>query len=106
MNHNIAYIIKGSEIENNGKKEWIERITRSKSRAEKYKESLNKSLLEEIEKGREVFEIYLKDKENPNIKWEEMEFDTEKMSEKEFFYFCSYRFGTKLPFKIEEMIMS
>ena len=48
MNHNKAYIIKGSEIDQTGRKEWIEIITRSKSKAERFKINLNKSLLKEI----------------------------------------------------------
>jgi len=107
MNHNKAYIIKGSEMDQNGRNEWIEMITRSKSRAERFKVSLNKSLTKEIEKGREVFDLYIKNKENQdNTPWEEMEFHIEKMNDKEFTSFCYYRYGTKLPFRIEEMEMS
>lgn len=104
MNRNKAYIIKGSVIDSGERIEWIEGITTSKNRAEKIKKKLNISLLESIEKGREVFDLYLKENED-NLGWEKMEFHTEKMNEKEFDYFCSYRYGTKLPFKIEQIDM-
>ena len=107
MNHNKAYIIKGSEIDQTGRKEWIEIITRSKSKAERFKINLNKSLLKEIEKGREVFDLYIKnDGDQNNTSWDEMEFHTEKMNDKEFTSFCSYRYGKSLPFRIEEIELS
>ena len=37
MNNRKAYIIKGSVIEEGSRKEWIEKITTSKDRAEKIK---------------------------------------------------------------------
>jgi len=105
MNNRKAYIIRGSVIEEGSRKEWIEKITISKDRAEKIKVSLNNSLIKEIEKGKEVFDLYLKNSDdNPN--WEEMEFHTEKMNDKEFTSFCSYRYGKSLPFRIEEMDLS
>ena len=102
MNNKKAYIIKGSAIEDGSRNEWIESITISKNRAEKIKNDLNTSLIKHIEKGKEVFDLYLKDKDT-DISWENMEFHTEKMNEKEFDFFCSYRYGTKLPFRIEEV---
>jgi hypothetical protein len=105
MNNKKAYIIKGSAIEGEYRNEWIEKITISKNRAEKIKLDLNKSLIKQIEKGKDVFDLYLKDKES-DIPWEKMEFHTEKMNEEEFDLFCSYRYGTKFPFRIEEVELS
>lgn len=102
MNKKKVYIIKGAVIDKGERKEWVEGMTISRTRAEKIKMSLNESLISSIEKGRTVFDLYLKDKEE-NKPWEDMEFDTERMNEKEFIDFCSYRYGTKLPFKIDEM---
>ena len=42
MNNRKAYIIKGSTIIEGARKEWIEKITISKERAEKIKKDLNK----------------------------------------------------------------
>ncbi len=100
MNNKKAYIIRGSVIEEGSRKEWIEKITISKERAEKIKKDLNNSLVKKIEKGKDVFDLYLKDKNN-KVPWDEMEFYTEKMNEEEFEKFCIYRYGTKMPFKIE-----
>jgi hypothetical protein len=105
MNNKKAYIIKGSAIEGESRNEWIEKITISKNRAEKIKSDLNKSLIKQIEKGKDVFDLYLKDKDSDSP-WEKMEFHTEKMNEKEFDLFCSYRYGTKFPFRIEEVELS
>lgn len=104
MNNRKAYIIKGSIIEEGSRREWIEKITTSKDRAERIKKNLNTPLIREIEKGKEIFDLYLKNGED-NPKWEDMEFSTEKMNEKEFMCFCSYRYGTSLPFRIEEMYL-
>jgi hypothetical protein len=105
MNNKKAYIIKGSAMEAGSRNEWIEKITISKDRAEKIKKDLNKSLIKQIEKGKEIFDLYLKDKDS-DIPWEKMEFHTEKMNENEFEFFCSYRYGTKFPFRIEEVELS
>ena len=105
MNNRKAYIIKGSVIEEGSRKEWIEKITTSKDRAEKIKRSLNTSLIKEIERGKEVFDLYLKNSED-NPLWEQMEFHTEKMNDKEFTFFCSYRYGKSLPFRIDEIELS
>jgi len=100
-----AYLIKGSRIEESGKKEWIEKITISKIKAEKFKKDLNNSLLKDIVKGKEVFDLYMKDKDIKKP-WEKMEFHVEKMNDKEFLLFHTYRYGTALPFKIEEVYLS
>ena len=92
-------------MEAGSRNEWIEKITISKDRAEKIKKDLNKSLIKQIEKGKEIFDLYLKDKDS-DIPWEKMEFHTEKMNENEFEFFCSYRYGTKFPFRIEEVELS
>jgi hypothetical protein len=97
-----AYLIKGSTIENGERKSWIERVTISKIKAEEIKKILNNSLIEEIEKGKDVFDKYIK-KDQDEIPWEEKVFNTEKMSEEEFKYFSYYRYGTKLPFIVHEM---
>ncbi|NBU99378.1 MAG: hypothetical protein EBS19_14420 [Spirochaetia bacterium] len=102
MNNKKAYIIKGSEMSDGSRREWVESITISRNRAEKIKNNLNRSLIIHIEKGKEISDLYLKDK-NPDIPWENMEFHTEKMNWEEFDFFCSYRYRTKLPFRIEEV---
>jgi len=102
MNNKKAYIIRGSVIEEGSRKEWIEKITISKERAEKIKKDLNISLVKKIERGKDVFDLYLKDKNN-KAPWDEMEFHTDKMNEDEFDHFCMYRYGTKLPFRIDEV---
>ena len=35
------------------------------------------------------------------LEWGKMEFSTDNMTDKEFEKFCIYRYGTKMPFKIE-----
>lgn len=102
MNNRKAYIIKGSTIIEGARKEWIEKITISKERAEKIKKDLNNSLLKEIEKGKDIFDLYRKKKDEESTSWENMEFHTDKMNEDEYTSFCYYRYGTKLPFRIEE----
>lgn len=103
MNNKKAYVVKGSSIEGEIRKEWIEVISASKKRAEKIKSDLNKSLLKDIEKGKEVFDLYLKESDDPNPSWCDLEFDIEKMNDKEFTHFTYYRYGTKLPFRIDEI---
>lgn len=100
-----AYLIKGSKIEGTERKSWVEGITISKSKAEKIKKQLNSLQIEEIEKGKEIFDHYIK-KNQECISWEDKVFHTEQMSEEEFKYFCYYRYGTKLPFTIQEMDLS
>jgi hypothetical protein len=100
-----AYLIKGSRIENEERKSWIEEVTISRSKAEEIKKRLNSRQIEEIEKGREIFDQYIKD-EQEEISWEDKIFHTDQMSEEEFKYFCYYRYGTKLPFIIQEMDLS
>jgi len=100
-----AYLIKGSRIEGEERKVWIERVTISKPRAEKIKETLNSSLLSDIEKGKEIFDKYIKE-DSEDSPWEDKGFYLDQMSEDEFKYFCYYRYGTKLPFTIHEMELS
>jgi hypothetical protein len=100
-----AYLIKGSKIEEGERKSWIEKVTISKSKAEEIKKSLNLSQMEEIEKGKEIFDRYIKEEQEETL-WGDKNFHTDKMSEDEFKYFCYYRYGTKLPFTIHEMELS
>ena len=97
-----AYLIKGSKIESGERKSWIEKVTISRSKAEEIKKNLNLSQIEEIEKGKEIFDRYIKENQEGSL-WDEKIFHTEKMTEDEFKYFCYYRYGTKLPFTIHEM---
>jgi hypothetical protein len=100
-----AYLIKGTRIEGEKRKSWIERVTISKAKAEEIKRDLNSHQIEEIEKGKEIFDQYIKE-EQEEMLWDDKEFYTDQMSEEEFKYFCYYRYGTKLPFTIHEMDLS
>ena len=96
-----VYLIKGVLVDTDGIKEWIESITASKERANKIKAQLNNSLEAEIMISKEIFDKYTK-KGSEELEWNEMEFHTDNMSDEEFEMFCIYRYGTKMPFKIEE----
>jgi hypothetical protein len=95
-----VYLIKGASFDTEGSKEWIESITASKERANKIKSQLNRSLEEEIIVSKEIFDRYTKEG-SKELEWEKMEFHTDNMTDEEFEKFCIYRYGTKMPFKIE-----
>jgi len=99
MNKKV-YLIKGSLVDTEGIKEWIESITVSKERANKIKARLNDSLESEIMVSKEIFDRYTK-KGSEELEWNKMEFHTDNMTDDEFEKFCIYRYGTKMPFKIE-----
>jgi len=100
-----VYLIKGVLVDTEGIKEWIESITASKERANKIKARLNDSLEAEIMISKEIFDRYTK-KGSEQLEWNKMEFHTDNMSDEEFETFCIYRYGTKMPFKIEEAELS
>jgi hypothetical protein len=95
-----VYLIKGALVDTEGKKEWIESITASKERANKIKAQLNRSLEDEIIVSKEIFDKYTKEG-SEELEWGKMEFHTDNMTDDEFEKFCIYRYGTKMPFKIE-----
>lgn len=95
-----VYLIKGTSVDSEGTKEWIESITASKQRANKIKTQLNCSLEDEIIVSKEIFDRYTKG-ESKELEWNKMEFHTDDMTDDEFEKFCIYRYGTKMPFKIE-----
>ena len=95
-----VYLIKGALVDTEGKKEWIESITASKKRANKIKAQLNRSLEDEIIVSKEIFDKYTKEG-SEELEWGKMEFHTDNMTDDEFEKFCIYRYGTKMPFKIE-----
>ena len=95
-----VYLIKGVLVDTDGTKEWIESITASKERANKIKARLNSSLEDEIIISKEIFDKYTKEG-SEELEWGKMEFHTDNMSDDEFEKFCIYRYGTKMPFKIE-----
>jgi hypothetical protein len=95
-----VYLIKGASVDTDGTKEWIESITASKERANKIKARLNHSLEAEIMISKEIFDKYTKEG-SEELEWSKMEFYTDNMSDEEFEKFCVYRYGTKMPFKIE-----
>lgn len=95
-----VYLIKGASVDTNGTKEWIESITASKERANKIKAQLNRSLEDEIIVSKEIFDMYTKEG-SKELEWSKMEFNTDNMTDEEFEKFCIYRYGTKMPFKIE-----
>ena len=95
-----VYLIRGSSLDSEGKKEWIESITASKERANKIKAQLNHSLEAEIIISKEIFDKYTKEG-SEELEWGKMEFSTDNMTDKEFEKFCIYRYVTKMPFKIE-----
>ena len=95
-----VYLIKGVLVDTDGTKEWIESITASKERANKIKAQLNRSLEDEIIVSKEIFDKYTKEG-SEELEWSKMEFHTDNMSDDEFEKFCIYRYGTKMPFKIE-----
>jgi hypothetical protein len=95
-----VYLIKGALVDTEGKKEWIESITASKERANKIKARLNDSLEAEIMISKEIFDKYTKEG-SEELEWGKMEFHTDNMTDDEFEKFCIYRYGTKMPFKIE-----
>jgi hypothetical protein len=95
-----VYLIRGSSLDSGGKKEWIESITASKERANKIKAQLNHSLESEIIISKEIFDKYTKEG-SEELEWGKMEFSTDNMTDEEFEKFCIYRYGTKMPFKIE-----
>jgi hypothetical protein len=95
-----VYLIKGVLVDTDGTKEWIESITASKERANKIKSQLNRSLEDEIIISKEIFDKYTKEG-SEELEWGKMEFHTDNMSDDEFEKFCIYRYGTKMPFKIE-----
>lgn len=95
-----VYLIKGVLVDTDGTKEWIESITASKERANKIKARLNRSLEDEIIISKEIFDKYTKEG-SEELEWGKMEFHTDNMSDDEFEKFCIYRYGTKMPFKIE-----
>jgi len=95
-----VYLIKGVLVDTDGTKEWIESITASKERANKIKAQLNRSLEDEIIVSKEIFDKYTKEG-SEELEWGKMEFHTDNMSDDEFEKFCIYRYGTKMPFKIE-----
>ena len=95
-----VYLIKGALVDTGGTKEWIESITASKERANKIKAQLNHSLEAEIIISKEIFDKYTKEG-SEELEWGKMEFHTDNMSDDEFEKFCIYRYGTKMPFKIE-----
>ena len=100
-----VYLIKGVLVDTDGIKEWIESITASKERANKIKAQLNNSLEAEIMISKEIFDKYTK-KGSEELEWNKKEFHTDNMSDEEFEMFCIYRYGTKMPFKIEEAELS
>jgi hypothetical protein len=95
-----VYLIKGVLVDTEGTKEWIESITASKERANKIKARLNRSLEDEIIVSKEIFDKYTKEGSG-ELEWGKMEFHTDNMTDDEFEKFCIYRYGTKMPFKIE-----
>ena len=95
-----VYLVKGALVDTDGKKEWIESITASKERANKIKAQLNHSLEAEIIISKEIFDKYSKEG-SEELEWGKMEFRTDNMTDEEFEKFCIYRYGTKMPFKIE-----
>ena len=95
-----VYLIKGALVDTEGTKEWIESITASKERANKIKAQLNRSLEDEIIVSKEIFDKYTKEG-SEELECSKMEFYTDNMSDEEFEKFCVYRYGTKMPFKIE-----
>lgn len=95
-----VYLIKGTSVDAEGTKEWIESITASKQRANKIKAQLNHLLEDEIIVSKEIFDMYTKE-ESKELAWDKMEFHTDDMTDDEFEKFCIYRYGTKMPFKIE-----
>jgi hypothetical protein len=95
-----VYLIKGVLVDTEGIKEWIESITASKERANKIKARLNDSLEAEIMISKEIFDKYTKEG-SEELEWGKMEFHTDNMTDDEFEKFCIYRYGTKMPFKIE-----
>jgi hypothetical protein len=95
-----VYLIKGVLVDTDGTKEWIESITASKERANKIKSQLNRSLEDEIIVSKEIFDKYTKEGSR-ELEWDKMEFHTDNMNDDEFEKFCIYRYGTKMPFKIE-----
>jgi hypothetical protein len=99
MNKKV-YLIKGSLVDTYGTKEWIESITASKERANKIKSRLNRTLEDEIIISKEIFDKYTKEG-SEELEWGKMEFHTDNMTDDEFEKFCIYRYGTKMPFKIE-----
>jgi hypothetical protein len=50
--------------------------------------------------SKEIFDRYTK-KGSEELEWNKMEFHTDNMTDDEFEKFCIYRYGTKMPFKIE-----
>lgn len=99
MNKKV-YLIKGALVDTDGTKEWIESITVSKERANKIKSRLNRTLEDEIIISKEIFDKYTKEG-SKKLEWDKMEFHTDNMTDDEFEKFCIYRYGTKMPFKIE-----
>ena len=99
MNKKV-YLIKGVLVDIDGTKEWIESITASKERANKIKSGLNRILEDEIITSKEIFDKYTKEG-SEKLEWGKMEFHTDNMTDGEFEKFCVYRYGTKMPFKIE-----
>jgi len=95
-----VYLVKGALVDTEGKKEWIESITVSKEKANKIKAQLNNSLEAEIITSKEIFDKYTKEGSR-ELEWGKMEFSTDNMSDEEFEKFYIYRYGTKMPFKIE-----
>lgn len=105
MANKKAYLIKGGIIEQESINEWIERITTSQIRAKKIMKDLNQDLLDDIIKGREVFDSFIKP-DTAKLEWGKMEFFTEKMSDEEYTKFCNYRYGKQVPFKVVEVELS
>lgn len=99
MNKKV-YLIKGASVDTTGRKEWIELITSSKQKANKIKAQLNSLLEDEIIGSKEIFDRCTKE-ESKELEWNKMEFCTDDMTDDEFEKFCIYRYGTKMPFKIE-----
>lgn len=105
MANKKAYLIKGGIIEDENINEWIERITTSQIRAKKIIKDLNNNLLDDIIRGKEIFDLFVKP-ETSKLEWGKIEFFTEKMNDDEYNKFCNYRYGKQIPFKIVEVELS
>ena len=100
-----AYIVKGSFFSNGDYHEWIESITHSRERAESIKKTLNRGLLQEIEKGGEIANKNLKS-DPEKVEWNERIYSTEAMSEEEYALFYLYKKKNPMPFKVYELELS
>jgi hypothetical protein len=100
-----AYIVKGSSFSNGDYREWIEGITLSRERAESIKKTLNRELLQEIEKGGEIADKNLKS-DPEKVEWNERIYSTGTMNEDEYALFYLYKKKNPMPFKVYEIELS